>query len=84
MKRTSVLVVSALAVILGVSGCVSTEYIEVRPQCTPAPAPTLPAIDRGVTWELLGDERYRELETYINTLWAVHDEQAAMLDELCR
>ena len=83
MKRTSVLAASALAAIFAVSGCTTTEYIEVRPQCTPPSQPALPAISRGDLWDALGDESYRKLERYVNGLWAYSDEQAALLGELC-
>lgn len=83
MKPTNVLIASALAVTLGVSGCARTEYIEVRPQCTPPSQPALPLLEKGKLWDKLGDSDYRVLERYINELWAFSDEQAAMLDVLC-
>lgn len=83
MKPTNALLALALTATLGVSGCARTEYVEIRPQCTPPSQPALPLIDMGETWELLGDARYRELERYINGLWQYADEQAAMLDVLC-
>ncbi|MDX5376371.1 MAG: hypothetical protein LPK08_02475 [Halomonas sp.] len=43
----------------------------------------MPSLDKGELWDALGDTRYRELERYINELWAYSDEQAAMLDALC-
>ncbi|MGM0783886.1 MAG: hypothetical protein ACQEUM_07225 [Pseudomonadota bacterium] len=75
--------ISALVATFGVSGCATTEYREVRPQCSPPPEPSLPTIGRGELWDALGDERYRELERYLNALWGYADEQAAMLGELC-
>lgn len=84
MKRTSVIVGLALAAIFAVSGCARTEYIEVRPNCTPPSQPALPAISRGELWDSLGDAQYRELERYILGLWSYADEQAALLGELCR
>lgn len=71
------------ALLLTLSACSAVEYIEITPQCTPPSTPALPSIDMGETWELLGDARYRELERYINALWAHSDEQAALLDVLC-
>lgn len=83
MKLRNALLVLALLATFAVSGCARTEYVEIRPQCTPPSPPALPLIDMGETWELLGDARYREMERYINGLWAYSDEQAAMLDVLC-
>lgn len=81
MKRA--LQVSALTAIFAVSGCSTVEYVRVQPECSPPPEPLLPEIDRGEVWDRLGEERYRVLEMYIDTLWGYADEQAAMLDELC-
>ncbi|MEL7966372.1 hypothetical protein AAG587_08345 [Vreelandella neptunia] len=83
MKPINVLKVLALAVTFAVSGCTTTEYIHVSPECTPPPQPVLPKIDQGELWDALGDERYRELERYINGVWAYSDEQGAMLKTLC-
>lgn len=83
MKLINVLKASVLAAIFAVSGCTATEYIHVIPECTPPPKPTLPLIDQGELWDALGDERYRELERYINGVWAFSDEQGAMLKTLC-
>ena len=83
MRQTSAIAGLGLAVILGVSGCATTEYVEVRPQCTPPAQPALPVVDRGELWDALGDAQYRELERYINGVWAWADEQAALLGELC-
>ena len=83
MKPINALKVLALAALSVVSGCTTTEYIHVTPECTPPPQPVLPLIDQGELWDSLGDERYRELEHYINGVWAYADEQAAMLGELC-
>lgn len=83
MNLMSALKVSALVVTFAVSGCATTEYIHVTPECTPPPQPVLPAIDRGVLWDGLGDEHYRQLERYINSLWGYADEQAAMLETIC-
>lgn len=83
MKQTKGLMIAALLAIFAGSGCTTTEYREVRPQCTPPSEPALPLIDRGELWDALGDDRYRELERYLNTLWGYADEQAAMLAKLC-
>lgn len=98
MKPINVLKASALAVLFAVSGCATNEYIHVTPECTPPPQPVLPEIDRGELWdafvdaeryrntdnaEQAGDEHYRELERYINGVWAYSDEQGAMLEEMC-
>lgn len=82
MKPTNALLLSGLLVI-SVASCTTVEYIHVTPECTPPPQPTLPEIDRGELWDALGDDRYRELERYINGVWAFSDEQGAMLSELC-
>lgn len=83
MKPIIALLAPALAVLCAVSGCTTTEYIHVTPECTPPPQPALPEIDRGELWDALGDDRYRQLERYINGVWAFSDEQGAMLDSLC-
>lgn len=83
MKLRNALLALALTATLGVSGCARTEYVEIRPQCTPPSQPALPLIDRGELWDKLGDSEYRRLESYINQLWAFSDEQAAMLSVLC-
>jgi len=57
--------------------------VPVNPQCTPPPQPALPVLDKGELWDALGDDRYRELERYINGIWAFSDEQGALLGELC-
>ncbi len=83
MKPINALLALALAALFAVSGCTTTEYIHVTPECAPPPQPALPEIDRGELWDALGDDRYRQLERYINTLWAYSDEQAAMLSAIC-
>lgn len=83
MKPIIALLAPALLALFAVSGCARTEYIEIRPQCTLPPEPTLPAIDRGTMWDALGDADYRALERYVNTLWAAYDEQRAMIKVLC-
>ncbi|GHC19372.1 hypothetical protein [Aidingimonas halophila] len=84
MRLTTALMIKSLAAIFVVSGCTTTEYIEVTPECSPPPVPTLPQIDKGNLWDQVGDEDYRKIEAYINGLWAYSDEQAAMLNELCQ
>lgn len=79
----TVLRTSALAVIFAVSGCSTTEYVPITPECTPPSEPVLPAIDRGQLWDAVGDAQYRQIERYINTMWGYADEQSAMLRELC-
>lgn len=69
--------------LMSLSACSTVEYIPITPECTPPPSPALPIIDKGDLWDSLGDESYRELEAYLNALWAAYDEQAAMLDALC-
>jgi hypothetical protein len=83
VKPINALLLLALIATFAVSGCETTEYIHISPQCTPPPQPTLPLIDQGELWDSLGDERYRELERYLNTLWGMYDESRAMLGELC-
>lgn len=87
MKRIKGRKASALAAILGASllaGCAAEpRLVEIRPQCEVPPEPTLPAIDRGELWDALGDDRYRELERYINGVWAWADENAALLRAIC-
>jgi hypothetical protein len=83
VSMRTALLTSVLTAIFAVSGCSSTQYVEIRPDCTPPPAPVLPAIDRGALWDALGDQQYRAVERYIDGLWAYADEQAAMLGVLC-
>lgn len=77
------LLMFGLMVISVVSGCTTTEYVPVQPQCTPPPQPILPAVDRGELWDKMGDAEYRVIERYIDGIWAYADEQAAMLNALC-
>ena len=83
MRMNGMLTAGLLAIFVATSGCASTEYVEIRPKCTPPSPPALPVISMGETWELLGDARYRELERYILQLWSFADEQSAMLDVIC-
>ena len=84
--RTTDLAVLALAVIsVATSGCASTsEYVTLQPQCEPVVVPSLPFLDRGELWQALGDAQYRELERYVNGLWGVVDEQAALIEAVCQ
>lgn len=77
------LLILGLMVISGVSGCSSTVYVPIQPQCTAPPKPVLPSIDRGRLWDDIGDERYRVIEQYIDRLWAYSDEQGAIIEEVC-
>jgi len=72
-----------LLAVLALSGCTTTEFIHVTPECTPPPSPVLPELSKGELWDRLGDSEYRRLEAYINGLWAYSDEQGAMLEEMC-
>lgn len=83
MKQTNALMIAGLMAIFAGSGCSSIEYVEVTPSCAPPSQPALPLIDQGELWDALGDARYRQLERYINGLWAWGDEQAALLEVLC-
>lgn len=83
MKPISVLLALVLVVHLGISACTTTEFVHVTPECTPPPQPVLPELSKGDLWDALGDERYRQLERYINGVWAFSDEQGAMLQTLC-
>lgn len=77
-------VVFSLLALLLVSGCITTtEYVALQPQCEPVVVPALPLLDRGELWDALGDAQYRELERYINGLWGVVDEQAALIEAVC-
>ena len=82
MKPINALLAAALLA-LSVASCTTVEYVPVNPQCTPPPQPALPVLDKGELWDALGDDRYRELERYINGIWAFSDEQGALLGELC-
>ena len=85
MKLRNALLVLALLATLGVSGCATTtEYVTLQPQCEPVGVPALPILDRGALWDALGDARYRELERYINGIWGVVDEQAALIEAVCQ
>lgn len=83
MKPMNALKASVLLAIFAASGCATTEYVHVSPECTPPHQPTLPLIEQGALWDALGDEQYRVLERYINGLWSYADEQGAMLEALC-
>lgn len=85
MKQMSGLLTAGLLVIsVATSGCTTTtEYVTLQPQCEPVVVPALPLLDRGELWDKLGDSEYRELERYINGLWGVVDEQAALIKSVC-
>lgn len=80
-----VLRMTALVAILGViSGCASEPDVKyAQPTCPTLSEPALPAIDRGALWDALGDEHYRRVESYIDGLWSIIDQQRAALDEVC-
>lgn len=73
-----------LLTLLLVSGCTTTEYVTLQPKCEPVVVPALPLLARGELWDALGDAQYRELERYINGLWGVVDEQAALIEAVCQ
>lgn len=87
-----------MALCAAVSACTTVEYIPVTPSCSPVVMPALPDIDRGYLWDTFveaerfraaddpvtqGDEQYRLLESYVDGLWSVIDEQAAIIGEVC-
>lgn len=79
MKLIAVPLVSVL-----LAACAANERIVVvSPQCDIPPVPALPDVDMGELWDHLGDSRYRELERYINGVWAYADEMKAILGEVC-
>lgn len=80
----NVLKLSALAVVCAaISACTTVEYVPVTPNCSPVVMPALPDIDSGELWDALGDDQYRVLERYIDRMWSVVDEQAAIISEVC-
>jgi hypothetical protein len=81
--RHSKTLATALLTSWALSACSTVEYIEVTPQCAPPSHPALPSIDAGELWDALGDAEYRQLERYLNALWAFSDEQAALLSVVC-
>ncbi|MGO3277571.1 hypothetical protein [Halomonas sp.] len=81
-KITACLCIITLS-IFAVSACTTTEFVHVTPECTPPPQPVLPELSKGELWDALGDEQYRELERYINGIWAYSDEQGAVIETLC-
>lgn len=83
MKPISVLLALVLLATLGISACTTTEFVHVTPECTPPPKPVLPELSKGDLWESIGDDQYRELERYINGIWAYSDEQGAVIETLC-
>lgn len=83
MNTKAALLILGLMVISGVSGCTTTQYVPITPQCAVPPKPVLPSIDRGALWDDIGDERYRVIEQYIDRLWAYSDEQGAIIDQVC-
>lgn len=68
--------------LLATTGCATTEYVEVRPECTVPPQPTLPQI-KGEELAGLPDGVYWRLEDREKRLtdWAL--EMRAALRELC-
>lgn len=82
MKRTSALLASGLVVIF-LASCTTVEYVPTQTGCTPPEWPLLPTVDRGELWDAIGDEKYRVIERYINTLYGHAKDQAVMLREIC-
>lgn len=76
IKRLGLLVIFA-----AISACSTVK--EQAPVCSPVVVPVLPALDKGAMWDKLGDEHYREVETYINTLWEVIDKQRVITNSVC-
>lgn len=85
MRTTGLAVLALAAISVATSGCTTTtEYVTLQPQCEPVVMPALPVLSRGELWDALGDAQYRELERYINGLWSVIDEQAALIEAVCQ
>ena len=74
-----------LAVFGVVSGCASPapSVVYLSPDCPIVQRPTLPELNRGEIWDAMGDAGYREVERYINGVWAIVDQQDAILNMLC-
>lgn len=51
----------ALVVFLGACATIETRYIS--PDCEVQPRPSLPSVDAGELWDLVGDDVYRVIET---------------------
>lgn len=77
--RTAVIALTLLVT----SGCATTEYVEVRPECTVPPQPALPQID-GSELQSLSDDTYWKLERREKRLTDWTMEMRAMLRELCK
>lgn len=69
-------------IVLGMTACATTEYVEVRPECTVPPQPTLPQIS-GEELRALPDDVYWRLERREKRLvdWAL--ELRAIAEEAC-
>lgn len=84
MKKQGVTALAVLLVSLVLIGCATrTETVLVRPECEPAPRPSLPTVDAGELWDLVGDDVYRVLEDRDARLtdWALENE--ARLKAVC-
>lgn len=79
----AVKLLAPMVLCVAVSACTTVEYIPVTPNCYPVVMPSLPVIDNGELWDALGDEQYRVVESYVDGLWSVIDEQAAIIGEVC-
>lgn len=83
MNGTKLLALLVLSVVI--SGCAREQVVvPAKPLCSPTVIPVLPVIDRGALWDKLGDKDYRTVESYIDSLWGVVDEQQAVLDVVCQ
>ncbi|WP_252108978.1 MULTISPECIES: hypothetical protein [unclassified Halomonas] len=83
MSRIAALLLLGPMAIFAVSGCSTVEYVPVTPQCTVPPHPVMPLVDMGEVWDSAGDGLFRDIETYVNNLWALVDEQNAIIEAIC-
>lgn len=65
MKLTHALLPLSLAVIFAVSGCSTTEYVQIKNQCTSPSEPVLPMISHEEAWNAYVDaEVYQTLQAF--------------------